>query len=194
MPGIVVRVSLLAALVLTLALLGGNSPVNAGGGVCHQPPPREGTGSEVQAAGNCFSPTILRVEAGATVTFRNMDPVVHEVSGVTGDAVGQNELAEGATVSRTFASPGVYPYYCNLHFGMVGAIVVGDGRASTAGGSNPRVSDVLAAVPEQPQGQGTVASTAASADEGNGPAWWQLAAIAALGALAGGGLVLVARR
>jgi hypothetical protein len=38
-----------------------------------------------------------------------------------------DDIAEGESVAYAFDNPGVYPYFCILHPGMVGAIVVGDG-------------------------------------------------------------------
>ena len=46
-----------------------------GGGGCHGSPEREGSRTLVALAGNCFSPIVLNVETGATVTFENMDQI-----------------------------------------------------------------------------------------------------------------------
>jgi hypothetical protein len=39
---------------------------------------------------------------------------------------GFDDLLEGDSIAATFDAPGVYPFACYLHPGMVGAVVVGD--------------------------------------------------------------------
>jgi hypothetical protein len=88
---------------------------------------------------NCFTPTIARIQAGDEVRFVNKDPVPHTVTGTHltwGDTM---SLQQGDEVSYTFDDDGIYPYTCIVHPGMVGAIVVGDGKgdgfARVTGGS-----------------------------------------------------------
>ena len=100
-------------------------PADAGGG-CHQPEATSGTGDRVELRGGCFSPSILRVEPGTTVTFVNADPYQHALSGV--NLGGYDDLAPGASVQHRFEEPGTYPYMCHLHPGMSGVAVVGDGK------------------------------------------------------------------
>jgi hypothetical protein len=75
------------------------------------------------------------------VTFVNRDPTGHNVS-----ASGWGNLepmSHGDAFSATFAAPGVYPFACLIHPGMVGAVVVGEDLEA---GSADGVS-VSAAVP-----------------------------------------------
>lgn len=90
-----------------------------------------------------FAPSVLRVPVGATVTWRNDDPMGHTVTPAdkaqwgsqgSGDDV-DDWLQQGNTWSFTFSKPGVYVYYCLPHAskgadgqyrGMVGTIVVGE--------------------------------------------------------------------
>ena len=95
-------------------------------------------GTKVQMSKNCFSPTVIRIEPGDSVTWVNADPEVHGVGGavgVFGDA--HAEIAKGASVTYRFDEEGVFPYVCIFHPGMAGAVVVGDGEgaASAAVGS-----------------------------------------------------------
>ncbi|MGH8972647.1 MAG: cupredoxin domain-containing protein [Acidimicrobiia bacterium] len=109
-------------------------PAGAGGG-CHREvgsvvTPRPGT--EVQLAGNCFSPGVLEVAPGATVRFSNRDDIAHVVLG-TGWGSGQ-EIAPGLSVEHRFERAGTYAYSCYLHPSMNGAVVVAGGApAATAG-------------------------------------------------------------
>jgi plastocyanin len=114
------------------------SPARAGGG-CHAPA-TSGYAATVDLKGACFTPTILRVEPGATVRFVNRDPMAHIVLGTNwGRYV---ELAEGDSVTERFETAGIYPYSCPLHPSMNGVVVVGDAgtavpvtrQASSGGG------------------------------------------------------------
>jgi plastocyanin len=78
----------------------------------------------------CFTPTIVRVEPGSTVTWVNDDHIVHVILGNLWGAGGELRLGESA--SHRFDSPGIYPYTCYLHPGMNGAVVVGEGEGATA--------------------------------------------------------------
>ena len=120
--------------VATLAALLFVGPASgvAGGG-CHADSQR----SDVAAPGvvsvrlqDCaFQPAILHVEADTDVTFVNEDVVPHAVTGAGwGDAT---TIATGLSVRHRFVQPGIYPYQCYLHPGMVGAIVV-DGETLAA--------------------------------------------------------------
>jgi plastocyanin len=102
------------------------TPAGAGGG-CHNDAATEGTGAMVALSQMCMTPTVLRVDPGTTVTFVNKDSVVHNVWGLQW---GQDPVNAEESFQRRFDSAGIYPYTCSLHPGMVGAVVVGDGRGS----------------------------------------------------------------
>lgn len=105
------------------------APAAAGGG-CHQEV-TQGGGDTVEMVDACFTPTILRVDPGETVTFANTDPMAHNVtSNVWGHF---EEMNEGDAFTATFDQPGVYPYACAYHPGMTGAIVVGSGNGAGNG-------------------------------------------------------------
>ena len=153
-------------------------PASAGGG-CHRGETEgqdEGTGTTVEMRQMCFGPTVLRVAAGSEVTFVNRDEVAHRVDGV--GWASDLPLAPGARTTHRFDRPGTYPYTCNLHMRMSGAIVVGDGRGAG------RVVEVAPATV-------LVASAPAPApvvrERGRVGAWWFVATAAlALGGWAAG--------
>ena len=108
-----------------------------------------------------FTPTILYVEPGSRVTWVNKDPMPHTVTGV-GLSLGgvKNIQSGGRTEAFRFDGVGVYPYYCILHPGMAGAVVVGDVSSDKA--SADEVQSVPLAIPRsndrppaQPGGQGS---------------------------------------
>ena len=146
-----IRPALLAA---TLALAGWASTglsapgAHAGGGACHQPPElNDASGDVIELTRNCFSPTVLRVQPGTEVLFRNQDEVTHHLSGVALQWGTEPGPALGTGGSRTvvFAEPGIFPYSCYLHVGMTGVIVVGDGNSANVGSAAARPAAVVAA-------------------------------------------------
>lgn len=164
--------TLLAAVLLAAALVLLAAPVLAGGGVCHEPI-TDAAGAAVEMRRICFSPTVLRIAPGETVTWTNADEVPHVVVG-TGWGSG-SRMQAGESVTHRFDRPGIYAYTCNLHYGMNGAVVVGDGV--TRGGGPAGVSLI-------PAGGEVVPAGGQTPGEGIAPA---LLAAAVAGALAAGG-------
>jgi plastocyanin len=80
-----------------------------------------------------FSPRILTVSNGTTVTWTNQDPTLHQVindpggSGFNpglGDIFESDPLEKGESYSFTFTSTGLFPYRCAIHPAMEGQIIV----------------------------------------------------------------------
>lgn len=181
--------SILALLGVVLGFFAGGVPgaVEAGGG-CRGFASSEATGVEVRLQGSCFVPTVLHVAPGSTVTWTNDSTEPHNVAGATLEWGNYNELRNGETVQHRFAKAGTYPYYCFVHNGMIGAVVVGDGRAAATGadvaGSQPVVARVNDAHADD---RATDATAMATSERGSGG--WVFALLGALGGLAAGGLV-----
>ena len=141
-------------------------------------------GDGVSMHDNCFSPTVVRVEAGDTVTFVNKDKVVHAVGGAVGSfGDPHDEIAPGESVRYRFDVEGTFPYVCIYHPGMAGAVVVGDGRgpAFEAGGIVPGAVDDTTSggtANEQVQPTGAV-------DDGDSFPWLETITVALALALAG---------
>jgi plastocyanin len=74
-----------------------------------------------------FAPPDLTIAAGTTVTWKNDDGEVHKVQD---DHKGFSlaALDTDDSFSHTFATPGVYHYFCSIHPYMVGKIVVKPAR------------------------------------------------------------------
>ena len=127
------RLTSLTLLVLAVAAgaLLAPSIAQGGGGGCREPA-TDARGTTVDLKESCMVPKVLRVAAGAPVTWRNRDATQHTVTGeLAGPASwGSDVLAQDQTYVHVFAREGVYPYFCFLHAGMVGAVVVGDGSAA----------------------------------------------------------------
>jgi plastocyanin len=70
-----------------------------------------------------FQPAVLRVPAGATVTWVNGGQVAHTS---TSDGTGwdSGSIAPGANYSRAFSTVGQFPYHCEPHPTMQATIIV----------------------------------------------------------------------
>jgi plastocyanin len=172
-------VSAAVGLLLVLALPSFSA---AGGGGCHTGA-TQGKGTEVEIADACFTPTILHIDPGQSVTWTNTDPFAHNI---TANSWGYfDDLLEGDGFTATFGDAGVYPYACTYHPGMNGAVVVGDGLGAGSGQTVAVGADAV----QSPAAPAEVA--VASAGAGSVGAW---IGGAALGIAVAMGLVLVLRR
>ena len=155
LPALVLLLAVVAATALTTV------PAWAGGG-CHRPA-TEARGTTLALADLCFSPTVLRVEPGTEVTIVNRDPLAHPLSR-PGGQWGWDGAARDATTVRLDRA-GTYPFFCYTHPGMVGVVVVGDGRGTGSGvvevaatGAGP--AEAAVATPAEPEPAATRFPTA----------------------------------
>jgi plastocyanin len=166
------RRAMLLILVGAAALVWGTAGSVLAGGGCHGGA-THGTDTTVVIADACFHATITSVDPGATVTFLNKDPFVHNV---TANSWGHfDDLNTGDTFTATFEDPGIYPFACTYHPGMSGAIVVGDGT----GAGNGRAVSVDDSTPPATRARiATVADT-------TGASWGWIVATGLIGLAAG---------
>ena len=178
-----VLVPLLAVLAATV--LDAAPAASAGGGGCHRPA-TEGSGDTLALTEMCFSPTVLRVAPGSEVTIVNRDTIDHPLSRPGGQWFWDG-LAGDATAVR-MNEAGTYPFFCYAHPGMVGVVVVGDGRDTGS-----RVVEAAATGTDGAAAEAVPAAATApdEAQAGQLPvAWLVLVALAALvGAVAGTRLI-----
>jgi len=165
------------------------APGSAAGGGCHPPvsgvvlQERATTQSHTAAIDECrFEPTVLYVDRGAVVTWINNDAPPHSVTGVNASWGTEKILSNGDSITHTFPTEGVFPYYCLLHPGMAAAVVVGD----------PDPEDVAAAVAMQKPGRGPAQLGAVSETSSSGVVRSVVLPAAVL--LLGAGLLLGRRR
>jgi plastocyanin len=119
LPALALLLAVLAATVLTAV------PASAGGGGCHRPA-TDARGSTMALTELCFSPTVLRVDPGSEVRIVNKDSMLHPLSRPGGEWYWDGGIGDTTTVRLDAA--GTYPFFCYAHPGMVGVVVVGDGR------------------------------------------------------------------
>lgn len=70
-----------------------------------------------------FKPAVLTITAGQSVRFVNRDQEAHTVT-ASDNSFDSAGLDTGGSWSHTFAKPGKYTYYCELHPYMKGTIIV----------------------------------------------------------------------
>ncbi len=131
-PSKVSRV-LVVALIAAVSGCGGGGATNVPPNT--PPPPPPGTPNSVVITNNVFSPGVLTVSTGATVTW-----TWDSCTGVAGYGAGQTCISHNVTFdqgtsnsgdqssgtfTRAFAAAGTYPYHCTIHgVGMSGKVVV----------------------------------------------------------------------
>jgi plastocyanin len=130
MRGRMIRAGLVVATVGLVALVPLGTTAVAGGG-CHTGP-TQGSGDQVNMVKACFTPSVLRVDPGTEVTFTNKEPLVHNVSAAY-EWGHYEDMLQGDSFTATFTEEGIYPFACNYHPGMTGAVVVGDGQGPGSG-------------------------------------------------------------
>ena len=166
---------LLVTAIATLALVPAAGAAASGGGGCGGPV-TEAAGTGVGIEGFCFTPTILRTGVGETVTWTNRDRVPHVVGGANMVWGSFEQLRRGDSATYRFSEPGVYPYVCAWHPGMVGAVVVGEAGPQLAGGTLDGTSVAAASENVRSPIDPKLAASTSSADP-SAP-WKALAAIA----------------
>src|SRR5258705_102861 len=78
-----------------------------------------------------FNPQRVTVRAGTTITWYNEDDIPHTVAS-SAKLFKSKTLDTEDKFSFTFATPGVYEYFCSLHPHMTGTIVVEAATGSNA--------------------------------------------------------------
>jgi plastocyanin len=172
-------------------------PAQAGGGACHGLPVTDARGSTVEAKDYCFTPTVLHIQPGQSVTWVNRDAEAHVVAGSNLAWGSSDSFLEGKTVTYRFTQDGVYPYFCTLHVGMTGAVVVGSGSGKGAAGSSITQPATLVVQP-----QASSANEAASKLQSRrvlvvsnkGPWVWSTVGLALFGLVAAIAALLALRR
>jgi plastocyanin len=80
------------------------------------------SGNAIVIKNFAFSPTPLRVKAGATVTVTNKDSTAHTVTADKG-AFDTGDLGGGKQMTIRIDKAGTYAYHCEIHNFMTGEIV-----------------------------------------------------------------------
>ena len=97
-------------------------------------------GMAVSIVDFAFQPPLSGIPTGATVTWTNTGSVAHTVTADISE-FDSGPLAPGTSYTRTFNNEGSFTYYCQIHPGMTGTLVVTAGGEPQAfgPGSEPAV-------------------------------------------------------
>jgi plastocyanin len=161
----------------------------AAGGFCHEPV-IDDSNVPVDAKDDCFFPSVVHVRTGTEVTFNNRDDVEHTVTGQGG--VWGGDLPVGQKLNVRFDRPGVFPYFCHIHIGMIGAAVVTDSASPLVGSPGASVASTtvpVAAASNTPLGEAEArlaASRSTRHGRGTSPILLDAGGLAVLLALAAG--------
>jgi plastocyanin len=99
-----------------------------------------------------FTPDLVVVPAGSTVSFPNMDPIFHNIYSLSkAKAFDLGSFDQGETRKVVFAKPGIVEIYCHLHPNMAATVVVTPNRWFARPDSDGRFR-----IPNVPPGQYTV--------------------------------------
>lgn len=138
---------LVAFIAVLLGLAIGAVPVVAGG--CKNPDtaPSQAAGTTVTIQNCGFHPIVLLATPGASIKWNHYDWLPHNVVGVGWGEM--TPISPSGVVEHKFPEPGLYPYYCSLHVGMAGVVVVGDATTASEVAAS---SDVVGAASEPATG------------------------------------------
>ena len=112
-----------ALAVATWAPAGQSDNGTAAGQMAHPVVVAAQAGPQIEITKHKFSRPTLTVPAGTTVTWLNRDEDLHTVVSTT-LAFRSAGLETDEAYSYTFATPGVYEYFCTLHPLMTGKVIV----------------------------------------------------------------------
>lgn len=76
-----------------------------------------------------FEPAVLKIKVGDTGKWINDDDRGHVIASIPGQGTNDKELfapsiAPGKSWSHTFKKTGEYPYFCYIHYVMMGVVIV----------------------------------------------------------------------
>jgi len=85
----------------------------------------KGAAVRIEMKHHAYNPSSLQVAKGTQVVWHNSDFVPHTVtSDPDGKIFNSGIILPTVDYSYTFDTPGSYPYYCTIHKGMKGTIIV----------------------------------------------------------------------
>ncbi len=79
---------------------------------------------EIKIQSYKFSPETLRIKAGDSVTWNNLDIVNHTITSNSGNVLDSYSFGKDDSFSFKFNVKGAYTYHCSLHERMQGTIIV----------------------------------------------------------------------
>lgn len=90
-----------------------------------------GAPNPVVITGRSFEPRRIEVEVGATVTWVNDDADRHWILSRRPELIDSGPLDPPNSFATVFDTAGTWNYFCNVHEGMTGTVVVSNPSAPT---------------------------------------------------------------
>lgn len=121
---------LVAVAALTVAGCGGSDNKDSGStpASTSAPAPKSGGGTPTVSMKDIqFVPKTITAKVGQKITWTNNDSVAHTVTknkGFKGAGPASDTVDPGATYSFTPKKAGTIPYFCQIHPGQTGTIIV----------------------------------------------------------------------
>jgi plastocyanin len=108
--------------------------------------------AQVQQLDRRFTPDLVVVPVGSTVTFPNMDPIFHNIYSLSKPRTFDlGSYDKGQTRKVAFPKPGIVDVYCHLHPNMAATIVVTPNRWYARPDDTGKYT-----IPDVPPGQYTI--------------------------------------
>jgi plastocyanin len=71
-----------------------------------------------------YTPNVVRVGVGGTVTWQNVESDIHTVTSEGSMELSSGNMSRQTFYVHTFTKPGVYPFHCLIHEVMTGTVIV----------------------------------------------------------------------
>ncbi len=82
---------------------------------------------QIKMDGKKYTPSVMSIQAGDTVNFKNMDAIKHNVFSSSGsNAFELGTYGFGVTEGAVLKHPGIVKVYCNIHAEMAAFISIGE--------------------------------------------------------------------
>jgi plastocyanin len=102
-----------------------------------QDPSKRGADAAIEQRHRRFTPDLVVIPAGASVSFPNFDPIFHNVFSLSSPKnFDLGNYPMGSTRVVFFTRPGVVAVYCHLHPNMAATIVVAPSRWAVRASEN----------------------------------------------------------
>jgi plastocyanin len=86
-------------------------------------PPNTFSGASVSIQNFAFMPDTIRITAGSTVKWTNMDGMPHTATSLT-SVFNSGSISPGSAFQFTFATAGTFTYHCTIHDAMKAGVVI----------------------------------------------------------------------
>jgi|SRR3989338_3673399 len=102
-----------------------NQPANTPDSQSNKPSSEISNTDNIEIDNFAFSPSVLNIKQGETVTWINNDDAPHTVTSDADNELNSGTLSKGESYIHTFNEIGVFDYHCRIHPLMKAKVIVG---------------------------------------------------------------------